>query len=88
MPCIVPGCRNRADKKLGIRLRRPRQIDRASVGTAIWAPETGAFICDQHAAAGWRITIVMEPTTSGEVATKVICSNAIIRRRTRIKNRP
>ena len=87
MSCIVPDCSNRADKKLGIRLRRPQQPDRASVGTAIWAPETGAFVCDQHAAAGWRITIIMEPTTTGEVVTNVVCSDAVIRRRTRIKHR-
>jgi len=85
MPCIVPGCNNNANKKLGIRLRRPAQSDRASVGTGIWAPETGAFICDQHAVAGWRIIILMEPTTTGEVSTSVVCSGAIVRRRTRIR---
>jgi hypothetical protein len=64
MACIIPGCRNRARHNVGIRLRRPST-------RAIWAPNTDAFLCDDHATQGLEITIVLTPTNTGEIETKV-----------------
>ena len=52
MPCIFAECPNPGLYTLGIRLRRPNDNL-----TAIWAPETGALVCDYHARRGMTITI-------------------------------
>lgn len=64
MICIVAGCTNYAAHNVGIRLRRPD-------GTAIWAPNTAAFVCDVHAVQGFNIRITLTPNTSGEIETGV-----------------
>ena len=64
MACIIPGCTNQADHNFGVRLHRPDT-------TAIWAPNTEAFLCDQHADQGLRITVVIEPTNTHQVETRV-----------------
>ena len=64
MSWVIPGCLNYAPHNLGVRLRRPDT-------TAIWAPNTEAFLCDTHAAQGMIITIILEPTTTGQIETKV-----------------
>jgi len=64
MPCIIDGCPNPALHNLGIRLRRPDT-------TAIWAPNTDAFVCDTHATQGFTIQIILTPTMSGNIETKV-----------------
>jgi hypothetical protein len=58
--CIVPGCPLDATNNLGVRLRRPNT-------SAIWAPNTEAFVCDKHAVSGARLTIHYEATSSGDV---------------------
>jgi len=62
--CIVAGCTHLAAHNIGIRLRRPD-------GTAIWAPNTNAFVCDLHATAGFRIQIILTPNTTGQIRTEV-----------------
>ncbi len=64
MACIIHGCRNRARHNVGIRLRRPST-------RAIWAPNTDAFLCDEHATRGLEITIVLTPTNTGHIKTNV-----------------
>ena len=64
MSCVIPGCHNHAPHNLSVRLRRPDT-------TAIWAPNTEAYLCDAHAAQGLSITIILEPTTTGQIETKV-----------------
>ena len=64
MNCIVTGCTNDAIHQIGIRLRRPG-------GTAIWAPETHAYVCDAHAVQGFSVQIVLTPNRSGEIETLV-----------------
>jgi len=73
--CAIPGCRNPADNNFGVRLRRPDT-------SAIWAPNTKAYICDRHAARGVRITLAFEPTHSGEVETVILSADGqrIVRR--------
>ncbi len=81
MPCIVPGCHHEAENNLGVRLRRPDT-------SAIWAPNTDAFICDAHAAQGWRITVIMQPTNTGDIETNVFSPGPVIERTTPIVNEP
>jgi hypothetical protein len=63
--CIVPGCGRNAVNNLGVRLRRPPQAD------AWWSPNANAYLCDEHARSGARITLVYEPTDTGRVETRV-----------------
>jgi hypothetical protein len=61
--CIVPGCVTDAKNNLSIRLRRPDT-------SAIWAPNTEAFVCDAHALSGALITLAYEATTTGRVEVR------------------
>jgi hypothetical protein len=63
--CIIPSCTNPATNNFGVRLRRPDT-------TAIWAPNTEAYICDAHAIQGLIVNVTLEPTNTGEIETKVI----------------
>ena len=76
--CIVPGCGSDAVNNLGVRLRHPPQSD------ALWSPNANAFLCDEHARSGARITLIYEATTSGRVETVVYASVSPITRRTTI----
>jgi hypothetical protein len=62
--CIVPGCVREGRNNLGVRLRRPDT-------SAIWAPNTEAYVCDVHAESGVRVTVLYEATTSDEVEVDV-----------------
>ena len=64
MKCIVSICGNDAIHNIGIRLRRPDT-------SAIWAPDTNAFVCNDHAVQGLTIQIVLTPNESGEIETVV-----------------
>lgn len=81
MPCIIVGCQNPAENNFGVRLRRPDT-------SAIWAPNTEAFLCDIHAAQGLRIRVYLEPTTTGEIETQISASRAAVSRITAITNEP
>ncbi len=81
MPCIVPGCEEDANNNFGVRLRRPDT-------SAIWAPNTEAFLCDTHAAQGLRIKVYLEPTTTGQIETQISASGPIVSRTTPITNEP
>jgi hypothetical protein len=64
MPCIITGCPNPAPHNIGVRLRREDT-------SAIWAPNTHAFLCDDHAAGGMTVEVILTPNTSGEITTIV-----------------
>lgn len=64
MPCIIAGCGNYANHNVSIRLRRPDT-------SGIWAPNTSAHLCDQHATAGLRIEIILTPQQTGQIETIV-----------------
>lgn len=64
MACIIPGCNNAADNNLTIRLRRADT-------SAIWAPNTNAFMCDVHAVSGVKLTLLVETADDSRVKTKV-----------------
>ncbi|HEM7186418.1 hypothetical protein AHYW_001799 [Providencia manganoxydans] len=62
--CIV--CGEFADKVIGIRLRR--ELDKLS---AIWAPNTKAYLCDTHAGIGYDINIEFIPREDTTIKTEV-----------------
>ena len=76
--CIVPGCERDALNNLGVRLRRPDT-------SAIWAPNTEAFVCDVHATSGARINVFYEATEAGDVEISVHGSTHEVTRTTEIR---
>jgi hypothetical protein len=71
MPCAIFGCGREARNNFSVRLRRPDT-------RAIWAPNTEAFLCDEHAASGLRINVILEPTDTGEIETRVSSMSAVV----------
>lgn len=64
--CMTPGHEDReAFYTLNVRLRRP---DTSSV----WAPSTGAYICDECALAGGKLEIVYTPNLGRRSGTPVV----------------
>lgn len=55
--CFVPGCPRDGRHSLNIRIMRPDT-------SAIAAPRTGAYMCDDHATQGMDIEIMCVPTTN------------------------
>jgi hypothetical protein len=76
--CIVPGCTSNADNTLGVRLRKPDT-------SAIWAPQTNAYVCNRHARSGARVTLLYEATDTGRVELRVQGANEAVVRRTGIR---
>lgn len=64
MKCIIDGCTKEGVHNIGIRCRRPDT-------TAIWAPNTCAYLCDEHAEQGCIIDILITPTLDGKIQTNV-----------------
>jgi hypothetical protein len=77
--CIVPGCSLNAVNNLSVRLRPPDT-------SAIWSPNTNAFVCDIHARCGARVTLVYEITDAKRIETRVIGANEPVVRRTGIRH--
>jgi hypothetical protein len=75
MLCIISGCKNQADNVFGVRLRNPDT-------NAIWAPNTAALICDQHAISGIKVTVLLEETSDKKVTTTVRNTNGLTRVKT------
>jgi hypothetical protein len=87
--CIVPGCRQEGRNKLGIRCRvwhdGPYTHGKGKTA-ALWAPDTDAFLCDEHALGGASITILHEPNDSGKTAVRVIAASHVDARTLPIKS--
>jgi len=81
MNCVIQECENEGVHNFGVRLRRPD-------ATAIWAPNTGASICDFHASRGLRVTVLLEPTDGSELETVVRSLGQAAIRTTRIIHVP
>jgi hypothetical protein len=64
MACIIAACKNPAPHNFSVRLRRPST-------RAIWAPNTEAFMCDQHATQGLTVSVVLTPNTTGSIKTEI-----------------
>jgi hypothetical protein len=69
--CIITGCTNPGRHNLGVRLRRTVATAAGGKTSAVWAPNTDAFFCDDHATSGVRITLLIEATNTGAVETTV-----------------
>ena len=79
--CLIPGCKNNAEHNIGIRCRRADT-------TAIWAPNTEAFLCDQHAADGYTVDITLTPAAARTITTNVSAGGHVETRTTPIVNNP
>lgn len=75
MECMVPGCDREGRNRVAIRLRKP------SPSPAVYAPDTHAVLCKQHAEAGGKYTITYEPGAAGTVETVVVCGGVAIDQR-------
>ena len=81
MQCIIEGCENEGVNNFGVRLRRPNT-------SAIWAPNTEAYICDFHASRGLRVIVFLESTEHSELETIVRSVSQPASRTTRITHTP
>jgi hypothetical protein len=73
--CAIPGCRKPGKHRLGIRCRvwqEPSPVDGKHRTDALWAPDTDAFLCDEHAMGGMDMTLLIEPNGSGGNSIRVI----------------
>ncbi len=64
MACIIAGCKNKARHNFGVRLRRPST-------RAIWAPNSEAYLCDEHAVEGLKVEVNLIPTDTGTIETEI-----------------
>lgn len=70
--CIVPNCQRDGLHAITLRLRRPDT-------SAVWAPNTDAYLCDEHAVGGAEIELTfrvkrtrrLDISTRGENRGKV-----------------
>ena len=81
MRCIMEGCEHEGVNNFGVRLRRPNT-------SAIWAPNTEAFICDFHASRGLRVIVFLQPTEHSGLETIVSSVGQPASRKTRITHTP
>jgi hypothetical protein len=79
--CLIPGCTNNGEHNISIRCRRPDT-------SAIWAPNTEAFLCDDHAAQGYTIDITLVPAAAQTITTNVTAGGHVETRTTPIVNQP
>ncbi len=81
MSCIIPGCGNVATNNVSVRLRRADT-------TAIWAPNTNAFICDLHANQGFTVEVNLHLREDKQLETVVSAGGQPVRRTTEIVHNP
>jgi hypothetical protein len=67
--CMVPGCDQDGRHALTLRCRRKDT-------SAIWAPPTGAFLCDEHATKGLDIEITVRPTQGKQIQIETVAELA------------
>ncbi len=79
--CLIPNCANNAENNISIRCRRPDT-------TAIWAPNTEAFLCDVHADEGYSIDITFATAPVRSITTNVSAGGHVETRTTPIINHP
>jgi len=82
MSCIISGCTNRATNNISIRLRRENT-------SAIWAPNTEAYLCNEHAAMGFTVNVTLSARQDHNLETIVSSPGGTQARRiTPIINQP
>ena len=77
--CLIPNCPNDARNNVSIRCRRPAT-------TAIWAPNTTAYLCDDHADQGFIIDIILTPVATRTITTRVTAGRRVRARTTPIEH--
>lgn len=85
--CLIPNCPNDAIYYLGVRLRRPANDHRPS-GTAIWAPDCDAYLCEEHASQGYSINVQLTPVASRTITTVVSAGGMPVTKTTPINHMP
>jgi hypothetical protein len=60
MNCLIPGCHRNARNKLAVRCRKPST-------RAVWAPDSEAYLCKEHAEGGVVINVTVESNASKTV---------------------
>jgi hypothetical protein len=85
--CLIQNCPNEAIYFLGVRLRRPADTQRAH-GTAIWAPDCDAYLCEDHASQGYSINIHLTPAATRDITTNVSANGIVVTRTTPIAHLP
>lgn len=79
--CMVQGCPNEGRNKIGVRCRVWHHMHPNKKKTdSLWAPDTDAYLCDEHALAGGRVTIMFEPDDSEEITVQVVTRAGMKRR--------
>lgn len=87
--CLIPNCQNDAPYFLGIRLRRPANPMRdLAYGSAIWAPECEAYLCEEHASKGYIIDIHLAPIEIRTITTNTSAGGVVKTRTTPINHEP
>ena len=79
--CLIPNCQNNASNNIAVRLRRPDT-------SAIWAPNSQAFLCDIHADQGYIINVTLTPSEPREITTNIAATGHVESRTTPIVNHP
>jgi hypothetical protein len=79
--CLIPNCPNNAENNISIRCRRPDT-------SAIWAPNTEAFLCDVHADQGYSIEVNFTPAPVRSITTNVSAGGHVESRTTPIIHHP
>jgi len=79
--CLISGCTNNAENNISIRCRRPDT-------SAIWDPNTKAFLCYIHADQGYSISINLTTASTRSITTNVSAGGRIERRTTPIIHHP
>jgi hypothetical protein len=79
--CLIPGCTNNAENNISIRCRRTDT-------SAIWAPNTEAYLCDIHADQGFNIDIALRAVVERTVTTNVSAGGRTETRTTPIIHHP
>ena len=87
--CIVPGCLGEGVNKLGVRCRVWHNNNpEKSKTTALWAPDTDAYLCDSHALGGATVTLIFEADDTHEIRLQVIAGQKVCTRNIQIKGEP
>lgn len=68
--CIFPNCPNPGNHDFSVLLHKPN-------ADTIWAPSAEAYVCDDHAVQGVRITVVLEPTQTTNVETHIVATDGL-----------
>jgi hypothetical protein len=79
--CLIPNCPNNATNNFGIRLRREDT-------TAIWAHNTTAYLCDDHAAQGYTVNVELIPNRMDTITSNITAGGRMATRTTPIVNEP